>query len=1123
MHFRILGPLEILDDDLRPVELDSPRLRAVMCRLAMDAGRVVPHDALIAGVWGDDPPPAAGGTLQTYVSRLRRILEPDRSPRAPARVVVTRPPGYLLDVGDGTLDADELVRITRTAADDLAAGRTEAAADLLAEGLALWRGRPFDDIADDPVAAPAVARLEQLHLTALQLQADAWLALGRLGPAIGELERLVRDHPLHERFWAQLVTALYRSGRQADALRAYQTCRAHLRDELGLEPGPELQALEQAVLDHDPVLDPGPRPTPDLPVGAASPAARAAPSEDRRARPLVGRRRELTALAEVVDAGRTGRGAVVTLEGEAGIGKSRLAEAATELAIRAGMAVAWAGCLDEIGAPPLWPWTQVRDAVAEPGADAPPDRRSEPASVADDPDAARFRELTDLVDDLVRAARRRPLLAVVDDVQWADQASLQLLRLLVGPIGSTPLVVVLTVRRPDGTANRVLDATLADLVRSPHHQRWRLNGLDESEAAQLVTAIGGRAEPALVETLRARTGGNPFFLSETAKLLAAEAHDGMPVSADAVARVVPDTVRDVVERRVHRLPDDTQTLLRLAAVAGPSVELAVLDHATAIGTDRVCELLEPAVTAGLLVELDDLIGWRFGHALAQDAVRSTLTRPTRARLHAALADALAHVHHDDPELVLDELAHHSYEAAPVGRAADALRWSVAAARAAHDRHGHDRAARHWEHALALLDMTGGTDAERYDLLVAWAEDLRLMGDPESARTRLVDAIRIARALGDDERAARAAVVFGGVTLWYWRAYGTTDWAMVDEVERLAAIADGPRRAELLGTLGVELYYSNRRPDGIAAAAAAVDIARGLDDVALLGRTLNNYVLAVWEPGLDEELRPGAIDEALTYVGRGLPLQTEVIARVHRAAVNLRRGEVAAFEDALARCQGIAAELAVPEIRAQITYATGGLAMLRGEWADAARLADEAFELQSRTSLWGAEWARVMQLVPIHEAQGTTAAVVDDVVRIAHLPGMSATYPLAALAVADAGDPAEARKLARGWWDPDRRPDWTTDHQVADWGALAARIGFPDPELLYDRLLPYADRLVVAGTAVACRGSAHLVLGRLAAALGRDDAVRQHFAAARDRNRAVGAHWHADRAQHDLDLAGPAPS
>jgi DNA-binding SARP family transcriptional activator len=1119
VHFRILGPLEIVDDNLRPIELDSPRLRAVMCRLLMDAGRVVPHDTIVASVWGDEPPAAANGTLQTYVSRLRRVLEPDRAPRTPARVLVTRPPGYMLALGDGTLDADKLERIVATAAEALDAGRNGDAASLLADGRHLWRGRPFDDVADEAFAAPAVARLEQLRLTALELQVDAWLALGELGTALGELERLVREHPLHERYWAQLITALYRSGRQADALRAFASCRDRLREELGIDPGPDLQALEKAVLDHDSSLAVAPRSTAaqlvSPAIGDVRPASDAGEVANRLERPFVGRSTERAALDDAVRDALAGRGSVITIEGEAGIGKSRLAEAATELAVHNGMTVAWTNCLDEIGAPPLWPWLQLAAEVAGPGAPAGRDLGTGHDEVDADPETARFRQMSNLVHDLISASRGQPLLAVVDDLQWADQASLQLLRLLVGQVGSTQLVLVATVRRPDVGSHRLLETTLADLLRSPHHRRLRLVGLNATEAAELVNSISGYREPELTETLRARTGGNPFFLSETAKLLAAEARDGVAATVGTVAELIPDTVRDVVNRRVQRLPDDSQSMLRLGAVAGASVELAVLAHATGIDADRVCALLEPAVMAGLLIEVNDQIGWRFGHALAQDAVRSTLSHSTRARLHAVLADALEQVHREDIDRHLDELAHHSYEAAPVGRAESALRWSIAAARSAHEHHGHDRAAFHWERSLGLLTSTGASDVERYEVLLLFAEDLRLMGDLDGARARLEEAIRIARSLGDDERAARAAVVFGGVTLWYWRAYGETDWAMVEEVERLTTTAEGPRRAELLGTLGVELYYSNRRADGIAAAEEALALARQLDDVALLGRTLNNFVLAVWEPGPDKR-RPAAIDEALAYAGHGLPLQTEVIARVHRAANNLRAGNLSAFEDDLSRCRGIAAELAVPEIRACIIYASGGLAMLRGEWVDAERLAHEAFEIQSRTSLWGAEWATVVQLVPIYTALGRTDEVVDEALRIALLPGMDATRATAALAVAEAGDRAEARRLAERWWSPNRQPDWTTDHTTAEWGTLAARIGYPDPRFLYDQMLQFADRLVVAGTAVACRGSAQRVLGQLSSAIGDRDAARRHFVAARERNRSVGARWHAEQAQSELD-------
>jgi DNA-binding SARP family transcriptional activator/tetratricopeptide (TPR) repeat protein len=790
VHFRILGPLEILDDEQREVALDSQRLRALVCRLLLDPGHVVPAETLVASLWGDDAPPGASGTVQTYVTRLRRVLEPGRQARGAASMLLTRPAGYVISLDHSSLDAVEMARLVRSGSEALTAGGATTAASLLATARALWRGRPFHDVADQPWALPAVARLTQLHMTAIELHVDAWLTLGDHGTAIGELERHVHDHPLHERYWGQLITGLYRSGRQSDALRAYGRCREILRQELGVDPGPELQALERAVLAHDPTLDlprPASSPIEDrLPTAStdATPANVAAAVAPER--PFVGRAKEREQVLEVFTGAAADRGKIVVIEGEAGIGKTRLAEAKAEHAAAMGMAVAWTVCLDEIGAPPLWPWLQIREQIIDGSPIA--DHRDRVLTPGSDNESGLFRELVRVVDDLVAASQRRPLVAIIDDMQWADQASLQLLRLLSGRLADAPIVVIATVRRPDASTNRLLDATLADLVRSPHHLRIRLAGLTPQESADLVATIAGGPRAQLTDTLHQRTRGNPFFLSETAKLLAAEAVDSADLSAAPVADLVPDTVREVVERRVHRLPDDTQTMLRLTAMAGSGIELAVLQHATGLDAEQAIALLEPAVQAGLLVELDDAIGWRFDHALAQDAVRATIARTTRARLHATLATSIEHVHTNDLDAHLDELAHHSHEGAPVAGKASALAWSLAAASAAHRRHGYDRAAFHWGRALDLSDPADSSD--RFELLLSLAEDLRLMGDPEAARVRLEQAIALARRIGDDERAARAAVVFGGVTLGYWRPYGVVEWSMVDEVERLAASAAG---------------------------------------------------------------------------------------------------------------------------------------------------------------------------------------------------------------------------------------------------------------------------------------------------------------------------------------------
>ncbi len=276
LEFRILGPLEVLQGGA-PVPGLSGRPRALLGRLLLDRNEVVPADRLLEELWRGEPPATASHALQVYVSNLRRLLEPDRGSAA-AAVLVTQRPGYLLAVPPDGCDAGRFERLVADGVAALEGGQAEEAARLLREALGLWRGPVLADLADEPFVQAETARLEGLRLVATERRIDAELALGRHDQLAGELEALVRHHPFRERLWAQLILALYRSGRQADALRAYQRLRDLLGEELGLEPGPELRQLESAVLRHDPALD-LPAPTNRGPATPPAPAPAAAPAE----------------------------------------------------------------------------------------------------------------------------------------------------------------------------------------------------------------------------------------------------------------------------------------------------------------------------------------------------------------------------------------------------------------------------------------------------------------------------------------------------------------------------------------------------------------------------------------------------------------------------------------------------------------------------------------------------------------------------------------------------------------------------------------------------------------------------------------------------------------------------
>ncbi|WP_229687412.1 BTAD domain-containing putative transcriptional regulator, partial [Micromonospora parathelypteridis] len=358
MLLRVLGPLEVEVDTGGPVDLGGPRQRAVLALLLAARGEAVSVGHLIEDLWRGDAPPRAIASLQAYVSHLRRLLEPARERRAPARVLVTTPPGYAIRVPRDAVDAGRFEAL-------LGEARAVSPADpararlLLSTGLDLWRGRAYAEFAGEPWAQPEVVRLEELRLVARELLLDVTVRCGDAASAVPEAEALTRQAPLREESWRLLALALWRTGRQGDALAALRRARATLADQLGLDPGPALVEVESAILGQRLDL------LPPVAATAAHVDATPPPAEDV----FVGREAELAALGRAAAEAMTSGPRIALLSGEAGAGKTSVLARFREALTAHGWLVAVGRCPEVEGAPPAWAWVEALRQLAQ---EAPP-------------------------------------------------------------------------------------------------------------------------------------------------------------------------------------------------------------------------------------------------------------------------------------------------------------------------------------------------------------------------------------------------------------------------------------------------------------------------------------------------------------------------------------------------------------------------------------------------------------------------------------------------------------------------------------------------------------------------------------------------------------------------------
>jgi DNA-binding SARP family transcriptional activator len=1012
LEYRVLGPLEVVGDD-GPLALGGAKQRALLALLVLNANRVVSRERLVDALWGDDPPETAVTSIQVYVSRWRKVLPPD--------TLVTRAPGYLLAAKPEQID---LFRFESLVAE--ARGATpQRAATLLRGALALWRGPALGGLALESSARTESDRLEDLRLAALEERIEADLALGRQAELVGELQTLIGDNPHRERLRAQLMLALYRSGRQAEALDAYRAAREALVDELGLDPSAELRELEQRILSQDASLAP-PRPLLGEHIALPAPLRASSPF------PFVGRRKELDALRALLARVEQGEGGQVALiGGEAGSGKTRLARELAHEAAEHGTLVLYGAANADVNVP----YQQFVEAleflaqVSEPaafeeliGGDRDdlarllPGVGSSPVPLAGDAETARRRLHAAVSALFVRVSREHPLLIVVDDIHWTDVPSAQLLRHLARTVPAGRIFLVVTYRDRSEAVRPELMAALADLSRFEGVARVRLGGLSDDDIGAFVEqSAGATASAELAATLGELTDGTPFLLCELWRALVdTDALDssgaGVRLTRPPAELSSPESVRDVVRYRLSRLAPRTTAVLEVAAVAGPDFELSLLGD-----EGPVFAAAEEAVASGMIEAVSDTgVAYRFTHELVRRALYDRLTSVRRAELHLRVGEALERHYGVNLDRLLADLARHFTLASSVAGVDRAIHYNIRAASAAAQALAYDEAARMLSTALEL-GIDDATVRARAELELGAA--LVYSGRLDQAESTLTSAV-----LDSDQAGAHGLRAYASIQRHHVRlragpsttARETRDVAR-DAIDTFTALGDSGGLAQAWRLMSHVDIQKCRWEAALDALEISLDHAQKTADRRECPTTVSWLLSALYYHPTPAPVAIRRYDELLSLCGDDVLI--DAIAASRRSGLLAMCGR---FDEA--RAEGRRGLVVLDELGLTVTagYARAYVAeaeLLAGDPAAAKQVLATAYELLDRSGDHAGAVSIAYELASALCAQGRYAdasgwvARADEARVSSDVMTRVARLAVAAVLAARAGSPVEARRLA----------------------------------------------------------------------------------------------------------------
>lgn len=1097
MRFEFLGHVAVSNAATRSaVRGEQPAL--VLARVVLERPAPLPREELAEILWPFERPRDWEGPARQVVSRARSAIV---AAGGPAGALISRAGRTELHLDHVEVDVEDAISTVVRAEAALSTGTAADAERIAREGIDLLR-RPFFGASDNPWIRRWQDRMHAHLLRALHAAGTAALASGAAARAIDLATEALGLDPFDEIATRSLMAAYDATGSRAQALAAYEHCRRRLDDELGVRPSEETEAAYVALLGAPPRER----------IIAASTFG--APPMPARILPFVGRQAERERIDRTWTETRTGDARAIVIAGEAGIGKTRLASYAADVARSDGGLVLWGTCVADIGLP-YQPFSEIVGQLVA----ARPDLVDVLGPLADDlaalvpelgtgevrsaPDELSRARLFRAV-DTVLAALDEPLSVVVDDLQWAGADALALLRHATVSLPGRPRLLVITAREcgPAGAA------ALADVQRRIPTVDLQLRGLSVADLGELLEGSGimlGDEPRAVAASLAERTTGNPFFVTQL--LLDAGAADS---SFDPVS--VPEAVAVFVERRLDALPRPASAMLALAAVAGDEIDIDTFEACSPSKPDELLGILEDMCRQRFLEERA-AGSFRFVHALVRDAVLTTIGQTRRQRLHRRLADTLAQRGADAAVV-----AHH-YAAAGSGAAEPATRWLLRAGRAALEAAAWSDAAQHFERALALV----GEVDDRCHASTGLGRARRALGDATGGRVAIEAALALAQTYRRGRAAAEAglALVGGG---------GRGVAVDLDDAERtniLRSVLDGLTGDDVdllvptLGELALSLVLTDAKAERDALAERCVIEARRSDDPDLLASALLTRRIALMGPA-GTRARVEDAREALAFAPGSVAPERVLAAHLALVEDLIELGDRPGVDRALAAASDLAARLAHPYWSWATASWAGLMAIVDGRLDDAEELAFAALAHQAPAEHPEATAALGVNLVDIRLFQGRAAEVVE-LLRVAAgtNPQIPCYRAVLALCCAESGDGAGAREAydafaTTGFALP---PDSNWLLSVAVLADVAATLG--DAEggaALADLLQPYADRHVVLncfGGGGAYWGPVAHHLGRLSALVGDDARAEAQLDDALRRATAFGAKGFLGRTEQAL--------